>query len=105
MLHVSRFFLRVGVTSQKNKKILLIFISFSAISANLSWTVPTDNGGSPIIGYFIEKRDYDLKGWFDVALATSDELTYMIGKLKKGSKYSFRVSAENKYGRSEPIKN
>ena len=88
-------------------KFVIVTIQFNSIylasSVNLSWTEPSDNGGSSITGYFIEKRDYDLKGWFDVFLTTSDEKSSKVDNLFKGKRYSFRVSAENKFGRSEPI--
>lgn len=59
----------------------------------LSWDAPHD-GGSPIIGYHIEKDDGS--GWTDaVADTQSDATSFTVTGLTNGTTYTFRVSAIN----------
>ena len=69
----------------------------------LSWQPPHDDGGSPLIGYIIDKQDKDHGGWRHVGRVPPGETTYTATGLSKGHDYNFRVYAENKVGVSEPI--
>lgn len=69
---------------------------------SVAWQVPEDDGGSPITNYIIEARDYDRKSWNELGSVDSHQLTYVATRLKIGTRYSYRISAENKYGRSDP---
>lgn len=72
-------------------------------SVTISWKPPTDDGGSDIISYSIEKCDIKRKVWMKVASIESDTLQYCIPGLIEGSEYSFRVHAENISGMSTPL--
>lgn len=68
----------------------------------LTWTPPTDDGGSKILGYIVEKCDADRKRWTKAHkedLVT--ELTLTVYDLTEGTNYMFRVSAENAAGVGE----
>jgi titin len=69
----------------------------------LEWKVPEDDGGSPLTGYVIEMKDFDRKSWNEVETVLPGQVNHTISKLNIGTRYSYRISAENKYGRSEPI--
>lgn len=69
-------------------------------SAELKWTAPERDGGSPITNYIIEKRDVKRKGW-QVVDTTVKELKCTVTPLNEGSLYVFRVAAENAVGPSE----
>lgn len=75
-------------------------------SVTLSWKPPKDNGGSEITGYVIEKRDLTHGGgWVPAVNYVNPTQTYAtVPRLTEGTKYEFRVSAENLQGRSEPLK-
>lgn len=75
-------------------------VSTSRNSADLKWTAPERDGGSPITNYIIEKRDVRRKGWQAVD-TTVKELKYTVTPLNEGSLYVFRVAAENAVGPSE----
>lgn len=66
-------------------------------SADLKWTAPERDGGSPITNYVVEKRDARRKGWQAVD-TTVKELKYTVTPLTEGSLYVFRVAAENAVG-------
>lgn len=72
-------------------------IGISRNSADLKWTVPERDGGSPITNYVVEKRDVRRKGWQTVD-TTVKELKYTVTPLNEGSLYVFRVAAENAVG-------
>lgn len=72
-------------------------INISRNSADLKWTAPERDGGSPITNYVVEKRDARRKGWQTVD-TTVKELKYTVTPLNEGSLYVFRVAAENAVG-------
>lgn len=71
-------------------------------SVTLSWRSPIDDGGSEITNYILEKREADRHSWSNVS-RTIHGTRYNVTGLKDGTKYVFRVYAENKYGVSEPL--
>lgn len=75
-------------------------VSISRNNAELKWTAPERDGGSPITNYIVEKRDVRRKGWQAVD-TTVKELKYTVTPLTDGSLYVFRVAAENAVGPSE----
>ncbi len=69
--------------------------------AKLKWDKPEFDGGSPITGYIIEKKD-DLSGKWEVAARTEgDEPSGKVKGLVEGVTYQFRVRAVNKAGESD----
>jgi Fibronectin type III domain len=68
----------------------------------LKWNAPEDDGGIPITGYVVEKRDTKKGIWVPVSnLCPGTEIR--VPKLKEGEEYEFRVMAENTMGTSEPL--
>ncbi|XP_070535071.1 twitchin-like [Ptychodera flava] len=70
-------------------------------SVEISWNAPTYNGGSPITGYAIEKREEDMASWSRAAFSSGTSCTVQM--LSSGKTYFFRVKAENLNGSSEPV--
>ena len=70
--------------------------------ALLRWNPPTSNGGSPITGYALEKKDLSTRSadWTSATSTTDNSAT--ISRLVEGHEYLFRVFAENDTGASEP---
>ena len=72
----------------------------TAHTVNLRWRQPKDDGGSPITGYIIEKKEpYSIR-WFEVARTPDTEIK--ITGQKEGDEFEFRVVAENKAGPGKP---
>jgi len=65
----------------------------------LSWTAPEHDGGSPILGYVVEKRDSMMNMWSQAAKVDKDTFTVKVTNLFEGQSYLFRVAAENQCGR------
>lgn len=63
---------------------------------------PKFDGGSPITGYIIERRQTSTSRWLRVNKEPQKDLTYKCNDLIEGLEYEFRIIAENKAGPSEP---
>ncbi|ERL85176.1 hypothetical protein D910_02598 [Dendroctonus ponderosae] len=77
----------------------------TAQSVTLSWKPPKDNGGSEITGFVIEKRDLTHGGgWVPAVNYVNPKYNHaVVPRLIEGTKYEFRVFAENLQGRSDPL--
>jgi|SRR5690242_613028 YVTN family beta-propeller protein len=77
--------------------------SASTSQINLSWITPTNNGGSAIIGYMIERSTDNGSSWSTVQSNTgSTATTYNDTGLASSTTYTYRVSAVNSVGSSQP---
>ena len=72
-------------------------------SMSLSWQPPKSDGGSPITGYTVEKREPNRNMWTPVQRLNGDVTSCVADKLLDGKDYLFRVVAENKKGSSKPL--
>jgi len=76
--------------------------TISSSQINLSWSAPSDNGGSAITGYKIE-RSLDGSTWNTIVSNTgSTTTTYSDTGLSSSTTYTYRVSAINTIGTSLP---
>jgi fibronectin type 3 domain-containing protein len=77
--------------------------AISSSQINLSWTAPSNNGGSAITGYKIERSNDGGSTWsIPVANASPTVTTYSDTGLSLGTTYTYRVSAINSVGTSSP---
>ena len=77
-------------------------IAASPTSISLSWATPSSDGGSPIIGYKIEAKIGSGAYTILVANTASSSTSYLNTGLIVGSTYTYRVSAINSIGTSNP---
>ncbi len=75
-------------------------------NVELGWRPPKDDGGCPLTGYVIEKRDKTGGGQWIPALINipPGSTVATVPKLIEGHEYEFRIMAENAQGLSEPLK-
>ena len=64
-------------------------------SAELSWKVPEFDGGSPILGYVIERHLTSSTRWIRVNKELIETLSYKDTDLIEDNEYEYRVMAEN----------
>uniref|UniRef100_A0A8C3H6I3 Titin n=1 Tax=Chrysemys picta bellii TaxID=8478 RepID=A0A8C3H6I3_CHRPI len=79
-------------------KITLLDVTRNSVS--LSWEKPEHDGGSRILGYIVEMQSKGSEKWATCATVKVTEAT--ITGLIQGEEYSFRVSAQNEKGISDP---
>ena len=72
-------------------------------SVTLSWQPPNKDGGSPLTGYVIEKRDARRTQWVKAGSVDKDTTSFTAAKLLEDNEYVFRVIAVNAEGESEPL--
>src|SRR5205085_244737 len=77
--------------------------TFSSSQINLSWTAPSNNGGSAITGYEIERSTDGGTNWSTIQPNTgSASTTFSNTGLNPSTTYTYRVSAINSVGTSSP---
>lgn len=75
----------------------------SPTKINLNWVAPTNDGGSPITGYKIERSTDGGSNWSALVVNTGNtDTTYADSGLASGITYTYRVSAINSIGTSSP---
>lgn len=72
-------------------------MDITANSMVVTWNEPNDNG-SPIQGYWVEKREINSTHWARVNRNIIDALEVKVEGLLEGLTYIFRVCAENVAG-------
>ncbi|KAF3843782.1 hypothetical protein F7725_002631 [Dissostichus mawsoni] len=80
-------------------------VKVEEVSSNyvlISWEPPVYTGGCQINNYIVEKKDTTTTAW-QIVSATIARSTIKVTNLKTGVEYQFRVSAENRYGKSSAI--
>uniref|UniRef100_A0A5K3EN24 non-specific serine/threonine protein kinase n=1 Tax=Mesocestoides corti TaxID=53468 RepID=A0A5K3EN24_MESCO len=71
---------------------------------DLKWQPPAFDGGAPIIGYHVERKEPKSSRWTRVTLKPVPDTNYIDGSVTAGREYEYRVIAVNKAGPSPPSK-
>ena len=74
----------------------------NADKVTLTWAPPRDDGGSPITGYFVEKKDKFSPRWTRVNQDAVTDTKFTVPGLVQGEEYQFRIVAQNKAGAGKP---
>jgi len=72
-------------------------------NAKLSWKPSDKDGGSPITGYIIEKREGWKSTFTEVGKVKPNVTTFELTGLKDGEEYFVQVKAVNNVGQSKPL--
>ena len=67
----------------------------------ISWSPPESDGGSPVTGYIIEKKETSSTRWTKATRDSVTETSLTVRDLIEGKEYEFRVAAVNKAGTSQ----
>ena len=67
----------------------------------LTWSLPTSNGGAPLVDYKVEVSS-NCSTFTAISHTPSNSLGFDVNNLAAGTKYCFRVSAKNSVGYSSP---
>uniref|UniRef100_A0A8C4QF40 Fibronectin type-III domain-containing protein n=1 Tax=Eptatretus burgeri TaxID=7764 RepID=A0A8C4QF40_EPTBU len=76
--------------------------SMTVESCVLSWNEPEDDGGSPITNYIVEKRESGSSFW-QLVNSSVKRTQIKVTHLAKYMEYTFRVTAENRFGCSRAV--
>lgn len=68
----------------------------------IKWTPPISNGGSPIIGYDVERREKNTGRWIKLNSDPVKGQEYTDDRVHDGGQYEYRVSAVNAAGPGKP---
>lgn len=79
-------------------------VAFTKDSITISWNEPSTDGGSPILGYHIERKEKNSIMWQRISKALVVGNIFKSSGLMDGIAYEFRVIAENMAGPSKPSK-
>ena len=71
-------------------------------SVSLGWARPANDGGAPISGFWIEKKQRQSLRWVKATKKPSNDLCDKAANLTEGQQYEFRIVAINAAGMSEP---
>ena len=71
-------------------------------SITLGWSPPSNDGGSPITGYNVFKREAGTSKWVPANRAPVRETSFTVPKLVEGTEYEFQVKAINAAGEGKP---
>lgn len=71
-------------------------------TCSLAWRPPSDDGGSPVTNYQVERQDVASGMWIKIC-AFVRGTHYEVMGLELNKSYKFRIRAENQYGLSEPL--
>ena len=63
-----------------------------------TWTTPSIDGGSPVTGYILERKEKTATRWIRVTKEPITEMTLVVKDLVEGNDYVFHVAAVNKAG-------
>lgn len=69
----------------------------------LKWLEPESDGGCPLTEYLIERREVSKKAWQKVGTVDGRTTHIEAAGLKKGTSYSFRMTAKNQLGYGPPF--
>lgn len=81
----------------------LVISNVTDRSATVAWKKPLNDGGSPITGYLVKRRDVNRPVWVKCGRVSADTFSVNVRDLLEGCQYVVQVFAENSEGLSAPL--
>lgn len=69
---------------------------------DIKWEPPEDDGGAPIKGYHVERKEPKSQRWLRLTKAPQPNLDFTDNGVREGKEYEYRVIAVNEAGPGEP---
>ena len=85
-------------TAPPGRPAMLEIESVTKNSISVRWEPPTRDGGQPVTGYVLERREAHLGIWHNVMKLGATQTRYCVTHLLESNDYMFRVAAENREG-------
>ena len=76
----------------------VVGVSAGATSVSLTWSAPTDNGGTAVTDYYYQYSSDSGATWSSATFAGSTSAGHTVTGLTAGTSYTFRVAAGNMIG-------
>ncbi|XP_059910244.1 myomesin-3 [Gadus macrocephalus] len=80
----------------------LSLLTCSGSGMVLSWRAPACDGGSPVLGYYLDQRGPDQDPWREVNQRPAETRLHHVSDLAPGASYQFRVCGANLVGLGAP---
>uniref|UniRef100_A0A8C4ZFM7 Myomesin 3 n=1 Tax=Gadus morhua TaxID=8049 RepID=A0A8C4ZFM7_GADMO len=80
----------------------LSLLTCSGSGMVLSWRAPACDGGSPVLGYYLDQRGPDQDPWREVNQRPAETRLHHVSDLAPGASYQFRVFGANLVGLGAP---
>jgi fibronectin type 3 domain-containing protein len=71
-------------------------------SLDVGWTVPSTDGGTPVLGYTLYRKADGEDDFRPIANLAIDEMSYLDLETENGLEYTYRLTAHNLAGESDP---
>ena len=69
----------------------------------IKWKPPTDDGGSAVTNYIIERQKEGHSLWTKLGDVSADKTSFRDRNVTHGKKYNYRIYAENPEGLSDAL--
>ena len=71
-------------------------------SVELSWTSPRSEGGSKVVGYFVEMKKLPHEQWLKAVYTKTPKTSVVVNNLEEGERYIFRATTKTVATKSKP---
>lgn len=78
------------------------FVDVDKDHCEVAWEKPEDDGGAPLEGYIVERREKQDKDWHVVGHTPAETTALVDDKVVEGKEYYYRIKAVNKAGPGDP---
>lgn len=93
----------LSISAVPSRPLDLEVVEIQRTAISIKWKTPRDDGGAPITGYIVEKKNPKSKFWTRVDIVNASTLHCKCANLYEKALYQLRVMAVNQIGNSPPL--